>query len=164
MAYAIIRTDLMSGTTDSALLVSVKYRPSGTDTAIENGNVVLVGSLISGEREVYAGGTPAANSALADIALIATPEVMVDERKKNLNEFRNEAGEISRGYYLKSKNVFSVTADGITPISGTAPAVGQIVELQADTKLKLVATLTSGSTKVGEVIAIEGSYIVIRVA
>lgn len=164
MAYAICRTDLMSGTKDPALLVSVKYRPSGTDTAIENGNVVLVGSLISGEREVYAGTTPAANSALADIALIATPELMADERKKNLNEFRNEAGEIARGYYLKSKNVFSVTAEAVTPITGTAPAVGQIVELQADTKLKLVASLTSGSTKVGEVIAIEGNYIVIRVA
>ena len=161
--YAIVRTDLMSGSSDPALLVSVKYRPAGTDTAIENGNVVLVGSLISGEREVYAASTPAVDSSLSSIALIATPEVMADEWKKNLNEFRNEAGEISRGYYTNSKNVFSVTAEAVTPITGTAPAVGQIVELQASTKLKLVATLTSGSTKVGEVIAIEGDYIVIRV-
>jgi len=164
MAYAIVRTDLMSGTTDPALLVSVKYRPSGTDTAIENGNVVLVGALISGEREVYAAATPAANSPLSSIAIIATPEVMVDERKKNLNEFRNEAGEISRGYYTNSRNVFSVTAEAVTPIDATAPAVGQLVELQAGTKLKLVATATAGSTQVGTVIAIEGIYIVIRVA
>lgn len=162
MAYAIVRTDLLTGTSDPAFLVSVKYSPSATDTAIENGHVVLVGDLGTDEREVYIGATPTATSPLSSIALIATPEVMVDERKKNLNEFRNEAGEIARGYYLAAKNVFSVTAEAVTPISGTAPAKGQIVELQADTKLKLTATLTSGSTQVGTVIAIEDDFIVIR--
>lgn len=162
--YAIVRTDLMSGSTDAALLTSVKYKVSGTPTAIENGNAVVVGALDTGEREVYVGSAPTATSPLSSIVVIATPEVMVDERKKNLNQFRNEAGDIARGYYLNSKNVFSVTAEAVTPISATAPAVGQLVELQADTKWKLVATATAGSTQVGTVIAIEGIYIVIRVA
>lgn len=161
MAYAIVRTDLMSGTKQPADLVSVKYQVSNVDTAIENGNVALVGALATGEREVYLATTPAADSALNDIVLIATPELNYDERLKNLNQFRNEAGEIARGYRLRSGNIFSVTAEALT---ATTPAVDNIVELQADTKLKVVSSLTSGSTKVGTVIAIEGDYIVIRVA
>jgi hypothetical protein len=163
MAYAIVRTDRMEGTVNPNALISCKYLPSATATAIENGNVVLVGGLVSGEREVFTATTPAANSSLSKIALIATPEVVADERKKNLNEFRNEAGKIARGYMLRSGDIFSVTAEAVTPISGTAPAVDQVVELDASTKLKLTATLTSGSTQVGTVIAIEGNYIVIKV-
>ena len=161
MAYAIVRTDLMSGTKQPADLVSIKYQVSSVDTAIENGNVALVGALGTGEREVYLASAPTATSALEDVVLVATPELNYDERLKNLNQFRNEAGEIARGYRLRSGNVFSVTAEALT---ATTPAVGNIVELQADTKLKVVSSLTSGSTKVGTVIAIEGDYIVIRVA
>lgn len=161
MAYAIVRTDLMSGTKQPADLVSIKYQVESVDTAIENGNVALVGALGTGEREVYLASAPAADSALEDVVLVATPELNYDERLKNLNQFRNEAGEIARGYRLRSGNVFSVTAEALT---ATTPAVGNIVELQADTKLKVVSSLTSGSTKVGTVIAIEGDYIVIRVA
>lgn len=161
MAYAIVRTDLMSGTKQPADLVSIKYQVESVDTAIENGNVALVGALGTGEREVYLASAPAANSALEDVVLVATPELNYDERLKNLNQFRNEAGEIARGYRFRSGNVFSVTAEALT---ATTPAVGNIVELQADTKLKVVSSLTSGSTKVGTVIAIEGDYIVIRVA
>lgn len=161
MAYAIVRTDLMSGTKQPADLVSIKYQVSSVDTAIENGNVALVGALGTGEREVYLASTPAVDSALEDVVLVATPELNYDERLKNLNQFRNEAGEIARGYRLRSGNVFSVTAEALT---ATTPAVGNTVELQADTKLKVVSSLTSGSTKVGTVIAIEGDYIVIRVA
>lgn len=107
---------------------------------------------------------PAANSAIAKIALVATPEVLADERKKSLTDFRNEAGAIARGYLLESGDIFSVTAEAVTAIEGTAPAAGQVVELQADTKLKLTASLTSGSTQVGTVLAKEGSWIVVRVA
>ena len=161
MAYAIVRTDLMSGTKQPADLVSIKYQVSSVDTAIENGNVALVGALGTGEREVYLASAPAVDSALEGVVLVATPELNYDKRLKNLNQFRNEAGEIARGYRLRSGNVFSVTAEALT---ATTPAVGNIVELQADTKLKVVSSLTSGSTKVGTVIAIEGDYIVIRVA
>lgn len=161
--YGVVRTDLMHGTYNAADLVSVRYSPSATDTAIENGNVVLLGALDTSNREVYVGATPAANSSLSLIALIATPEVLADERLQALSDFRNEAGEVARGYRLRSGDVFGVTAAAITPISGTAPAIGQVVELAAATKLKLVTSLTSQSTQVGTVIQIDGDYIVIRV-
>ena len=92
---------------------------------------------------------------------------MYDERKKNLDEFENEAGTICRGYIPRSRNVFSVTADALNIASGVTPAVGSIVELMAGVKLNVVATLTSGSTKVGKIIAIESAgrytYYVIKI-
>lgn len=162
--YAVVRTDNLAGTTDGSKLVSVKYLPSGTATAIENGNFVLLGDLVSGQREVFTGATPARDSAINNVALVASVELMYDERKKNLTEFRNEAGDIVRGYLLQSGDIFSVTVDALDK----APTVGQIIELQAGTKGKVVSSLTSGSTKIGTVIAIEVSggltYYVIRVA
>jgi len=163
MAYSVVRTDKMHGTYNAADLVSVRYAPSGTDTAINNGHVVKLVSLESNSREVYIGDTPDANTPLNQIALIATPELLADERKKSLKDFRNEAGQIARGYRLRSGDIFSVTVDALTPINNTAPAAGQVVELQADTKLKLTASLTSGSTQVGTVIAVEGEFVVIEV-
>lgn len=162
-SYSIVRTDRMHGSYNAADLVSVRYSPAGTDTAIENGNVVLLGSLDTNNREVYVGANPAADSALSLIALIATPEVVADERLKSLSDFRNAAGAICRGYMLRSGDIFSVTAAAVTEISGTAPAIGQLVELAASTKLKLVTSLTSQSTQVGTIIQIDGDYIVIRV-
>lgn len=163
MAYGIVRTDLMYGTKNPTGIVNLRYSPSGTDTAIQNGNVVLLGALDTDERDVVVAGTPAANSSLSLIAIVAEPEIVADERKKDLGDFINEAGAVVRGYKLHSGDEFSVTADAITPIVGTAPAVNQIVELQADVKMILVETPTSQSTKVGTVIAIEGDYIVIQV-
>ena len=155
MAYATVTRERMTSESVAAARLSAKYLPSGTPTAIENGNVVLIGSLVSGEREIYATSTPAANSALGAIGLVATPEVMADERKKNLDEFRNEAGEVITVDKLFSGDIFSVSIDALT---GTK-AVGNVVELQAGTKLNTAATLTASSTKVGTLIDIvNGKY------
>ncbi len=153
--YACVRTDNMSGTTLGKNLVSVKF-----DGEIENGNIVVIGSLVSGEREVRTATTPAVNSALRDLALIAAPEVVKDKKYNSLAEFINQKGDIVRAYRLVSGDIFSVTAEALT---GTA-AVGSVIEAQASTKMKAVETLTQGSTKIGTVIAIEGEWIVIEVA
>jgi len=155
MAYAVVRTDRLFGTDNRAGMASVRYQPSGTKTAIENGNVALLDGLETGSREVYKGVTPAANSALKDIVLIATPELLYDERKRNLTDFRNEAGVIARGYHLHTGDIFSVTKDALD--GATNPAVGDVVELKAGTKLNVVAAATgatSGSTVVGKIIDI----------
>lgn len=153
--YACVRTDNMSGTTLGKNLVSVKF-----DGEIENGNIVVIGNLVSGEREVRTATTPAVNSALRDLALIAAPEVVKDKKYNSLAEFINQKGDIVRAYRLVSGDIFSVTAEALT---GTA-AVGSVIEAQASTKMKAVETLTQGSTKIGTVIAIEGEWIVIEVA
>lgn len=155
MAYAVVRTDAMAGTDVRGQLVSVKYMGAdgATPTAIENGNVLKIGALMTGEREVYIGGAVAANDKIDDIVLIASPEVVYDERKRNLDDFVNEAGKACRGYHIHSGDTFSVTAEAL---SGTGtPAVGNIVELAAGTKLAFAASATTGSTKVGRIIAVD---------
>ena len=150
MAHGVVRTDLMFATDNRAGLVSVRYQPGNTQTAIDNGNVVLLGGLEGDSREVYVGGTPAANSPIKDIVLIASPEVMYDERIRNLDGFFNEAGKIARGYYLHTNDIFSVTKDALD--GKETPEKGDVVELKAGTKLNVAASATGGSTVVGKVI------------
>lgn len=155
MSYGIVRTDNMYGTDVRSALVSIKYM--GTDgetpTAIENGNVLKVGKLISGEREIYVGSAVAKADKVTDIVLVASPEVMYDERKKNLDEFINEAGKACRGYRIHSGDTFSVTKDALA--GKTSPEVGDIVELADGTKLSVAASATTGSTTVGTIISID---------
>lgn len=150
--HAVVRTDKMFGTDNRAGIVSVRYQPSNTKTAIDNGNVVLLGDLETGSREIYKGATPAANSPLRSVVLVASVEVMYDEHKHNLDEFENVAGAIARGYYLHENDIFSVTKDALDGVE--SPAVGNIVELKAGTKLNVATSLTSGSTQVGKIVDI----------
>lgn len=170
MSHGVVRTDNLMGTDVRSEVISVKYMGSGsTATAIDNGCVVKLDGLIS--HDVYKGVTPAASDALSSIVLIASPEVMYDERKRNLDEFENEAGEISRGYTLRSGNVFSVTADALdfNTSEATDGKKGSVVELKAGVKLNVkTGSATSGSTVVGTVIDKEVNsrytYYVIKVA
>lgn len=179
MAHAVIRTDKMFGTDDRNGLRSVTYMGSGTTaTDIDNGNVVVATELLTRtvnsatvyEREIYKGVTPAANSNRDDILLIATPELKYDERNyRELEKFYNEAGDVARGYRLHSGDIFSVTADALTGLNSTpANNIGKVVELAAATKMKVVASLTAGSTKIGTIIQVETvgkyTYYVIQVA
>lgn len=165
--YAVVRTDAMAGTDVRGQLVSVKYMGANgsTPTAIENGNILKIGALVSGEREIYVGAAVAANTKLADVVLIASPEVNYDERKHNLSDFINEAGSICRGYHIHSGDTFSVTAEALSG-EGT-PAVGNIVELAAGTKLAFNSTATASTTQVGRIIAVDATgrytYYVIKV-
>lgn len=160
---AVVRTDKMFATDNRAGLVSVRYQPGDTMTAIDNGNVVKIGALEEGSREVYKGVTPAADDAIKDIVLIASPEVMYDERKRNLDEFQNAEGAIARGYHLHTNDIFSVTKEALT---GDEPAVGKVVELAAGTKLNVTASATG--IVVGTIIDINVvgryTYYVIQVA
>lgn len=172
MAYPIVRTDLMAGTVDPAKLRTFKYLPSNTETALNNGTVVLLDSIIvDGQgnvpnREVWKAVTPAANSPRKDLVLVATPELMYEKNKPGLDDFQNPAGGLCRGYVFEENDIFSVTSDGVTT-SLSSVAAGNIVEAQAGVNLKIVSSLTSGSTQIGKVIQVEqvGSkvYYVIRV-
>lgn len=164
--YACVRTDKMSGTDVAKDLVSAKYMGSGsTATAIENGNIVVIGGFLTNERELRKATTPAANSALGTLALVATPEVVKDKNFYTLGQFINAANVPIRCYRFVSSDIFSVTVEALDHAADIA--VGDIVEAQADTKMKVVAQatgLTSGSTKIGTVLAIEGDWYVIEVA
>lgn len=158
--YAYVRTDNMSGTTVTKDLASAKYYENEVEKAIENGNIVTLGNYISGEREVRKATAPTATTVLRDLYLVATPEVVKDKNYYGLGDFINEAGTIIRCYRLTPGDIFSVTKEAL---DGTA-AVGSIVEAQAGTKMKVVASATDSTTTIGKVVALEDEYIVIEVA
>lgn len=148
MAYTVIRTDLMSGTNQPADLVSLRfYDADGNVAEIENGVIVELKGYEDGEREVMKAVVATASSDLNDCAVVAGVEVMYDERKKNLDEFINEAGKAVRGYIPRSRNLFSITKDGF--VGGKVPTVGAKVAIGAGGKLE------SGKAGLGECVHIE---------
>jgi len=139
MAFAVIRTDLMSGTKQPADLVSLRfYNASDEQAEVENGVIVQLQGYEDGEREVMKAVAAAAGADLNECAIVAGVEVMYDERKKNLDEYINEAGKAVRGYIPRSRNVFSVTKEGF--VGGTVPAVGDEVGIGTDGKIDAAGT------------------------
>ena len=160
--HAVVRTDRMFGTDNRAGLISIKYVVTAdnvdTETAIDNGNVLKVGALMGDatngyEREIFKGSAPAASDALKDVVLVCSPEVMYDERLHNLDDFYNVAGKAARAYRLHEGDIFGVTKEALDGVA--TPAIGNVVELKAGTKLNVAASATSGSTQVGKIIAID---------
>lgn len=169
MAYAIVRTDLMTGTDDRAHLVSFKYKKSDALAEIENGSIVVLKELykedgVVEDREVWEAGDMTVETAVHDMVLVASVETDDDDANFDLAEYINVAGHICRGYYLHSGNVYSVTAEALT---GT-PKVGSIVEAAAGHKAAVVDSATASTTTIGKIIAEEvvgnDTYYVIRVA
>ena len=168
--HAIVRTDLMFGTQVNSGLRSFKYMGAGsTETAIDNGHVVKLDSIIVdsegkvNDREVWKAVTPAADTALNDLVLVAGVELHYDERKHALKEYTNEAGKIVRGYVLHSNDIFSVTAEALDGVTDQT-AVGAGIELQASTKLKVNASAASPIAKLIDIEVIDGvKYYVIEV-
>ena len=153
MAYGVIRVENASGITLGKDLFSLKC-----ESAIENGHVVVVGDYISGEVRAFS--TPTAKTAMGNVAIIASEEIVKTKGNNTLAEFINEKGSIARGYRLVSGDIYGLTAECF---EGT-PAKGNVVELMAGTKLKTVKTATEGSTVVGKIVDVEGKYFVVEIA
>lgn len=172
MPYSVIRTDLMSGTKQPADLVSIRFctvdnsgsSPVYTPAAVENGVIAKLIGYEDGQREVMTAIAASDTDDLNECVIVAGVEVDYDERKKNLDEYINEAGKITRGYILRSRNLFSVTKEAF--VSATAPsAVGAEAGIGANGKIS--TSVASGKTKLGDVVAIENAgrytYYTIRI-
>ncbi len=138
MSYTILRTDLMSGTSQPADLVSLRFYADDTPAEVENGVIVTLQGYEDGEREVMKAVAASAKADLSTCAVVAGVEVMYDERKKNLDEYINEAGKAVRGYILRSRNIFSVTKEGF--VGGTAPEKGAEVGIGDGGKIDAAGT------------------------
>lgn len=147
--YGVVNTDLVSK--NIVDVISAKYIPGGTETAIENGSVVKIEGLITGEANIFGAVVPERDTALNLCALVASVELMDDPRLRKLSDFTNAAGEPIRCYKFVSGSIFSVTAEAL--VGNSTPDVGDVVELVAGNKLSVADTLTGGSTKVGDLIA-----------
>ena len=155
--HGVVRTDLMHGQNASNGLRSVKYMVDGDFADIDNGSVLALDSLLEGEREIWKAIDPT-TATLGKLVLIATPEVMYDERLRNLTDFYNEAGKAGRGYVIESGDIFSVTEPVVDGFDSAD--VGSTVGV-AGNKWKI------GGTGIGKVIAVEQvatlKYVVIAV-
>lgn len=161
MAYCVFRSDLLSGTDVAADLVSCRvYDGEGKPIAVENGTIVELQGYEAGEREVMKAVLATSASKLSDCAIIGSVELMYDERKKNLDEFINEAGSICRGYVPRSRNMYSITKEGF--VGGNVPEVGAEVGIGAEGKTD------AAGTGLGTIMAIEVAgrytYYVIKIA
>lgn len=137
MAYCVIRTDLMSGTKQPADLVSLRFYNAEDKVAeVENGVIVELKGYEEGQREVMKAVAATSASDVANCAIVAGVEVMYDERKKNLDEYINEAGKAIRGYIPRNRNLFAVTKEGFV---GAVPAIGGKVGIGANGKLDAAA-------------------------
>ena len=159
--HCVIRTDLMSGTDVGADLVSLRvYDAEGNHIAVDNGTIVELQGYEDGQREVMHAVLATAESAMENCAIVATPEVMYDERKTNLDEWVNEAGSICRGYIPRSRNMYSVTKEAF--VGETVP------ENKAEVGLGANGKLDTAATGWGTVMAIETAgrytYYVIKIA
>jgi len=162
MAHTIIRLDNVAAQYNSALIKSVKYFVGTTATVIDNGNIVALSGLISGEREIYKVIAPTATS---KILLTCGVELMYDESTYHgLGDYTNLAGVPFRAIALQTGDTFSITVDGLD----TTPVVGNYVTVSAgSTEMVVKATVTTEQV-VGTVVAIEtvgtDTYYVINVA
>jgi hypothetical protein len=122
---------------------------------LDNGSVVNVGALKSGERELYQVAVPTAGAGA--LALIAAPEVVVDEQfisNQALENFTTPANKPVRAYELAKGDIFSVSYDMLTALAGGVPVKNNLVVAQAGLKLKEVASVTTEAF-VGKIIDLE---------
>lgn len=161
MAYTVFRSDLLSGTSQGADLISARVYDTDETTpiAVENGTIIEIKELEEGQREIYKAVLATSSSKLSDCAVVGTPEVFYDERQKNLDEFINEAGTAVRGYILRSRNMFSETKEGF--VGGTVPEKDDEVGIGANGKLD--AAGTGFGTCVAIEVAGRYTYYVIRI-
>lgn len=137
--YCVIRTDLVHGADVGAHLCSLRfYDAEGNKAEVENGVIVKLEALEEGEREVFKAVAASADDSLNDCAIVAGVEVMYDERKRNLDEYINEAGKAVRGYIPHARNIFSFTAEGF--VNGAVPTVGAEVGIGANGKIDAAGT------------------------
>lgn len=162
--YCVFRSDLLSGRDVGADLVSVKvFDADDKEIAVENGTIVKLMGYLEGSREVMKAVLAAAGDNMKDCAIIGTPEVMYDERKKNLDEFINEAGTIARGYIPRSRNLYSVTKEGF--VDGAVPtATGSTSTVGIGANGKLDKSTTGWGTVEAIETAGRYTYYLIKIA
>ena len=159
--YTVITREAMASEYDGTKRKSAKFYSSDAPAEIENGMVVKIAGTIPGEREVLKVVAPEGSEDVADLWIVTTPEVVADERKKNLSDFVNEAGQIITIDKLMPNDIFSLTAEGL---AGTASA-GHNVGLASAGGVKLVVdAATSGmGTVIGTVLDIANAKVGIMV-
>lgn len=144
--HVMFRSDSLGGTTLGKYLASVRITED-----IDNGMLVVPGAYESGSREVRTYTTPAKDTPRSKLAILGSEEVDKAASYDTVGGFTNKKGSPARAYFLDDMGCFAVTAGAFDVV----PAVGKIIEAQDSNKMKVVDTLTSGSTKIGECVEVQ---------
>jgi len=119
-------------------------RSATQSTAIENGSIVKLGDLVTGEADLYQAG---AITAVTDTAyFVDGVELIADEQlTKGLDDFENPANKPFRVRKPMVGDRFSVSESMITALANDEVVVDNIAEIAAGNKLVEVAK-TTGAT------------------
>lgn len=159
MANGVVRTDSVKAT-KAGNIKSGRYYVSTTATAIDNGCIVKLDSLITGQRDLWKVVAPGAVTT-PNCYLVATPEIIYSEALKStgaLNAFQNAAGANITLIPLEVGDTISISDDCITPINDDddLPAVGSYVAPAASgVKWAEVASIAQSEVFYGKIIARE---------
>ena len=159
--YTVITREAMASEYDGTKRKSAKFYNGSSPAEIENGMVVKIAGTIPGEREVLKVVAPEGNEDVADLWIVTTPEVVADERKKNISDFVNEAGQIITIDKLMPNDIFSLTAEGLTGTAGAGHNVG--LASAGGVKLVVDAATSGMGTVIGTVLDITNAKVGIMV-
>ena len=146
MAKGIFIAENMASTKVGSLLRSAKQA-----TAIENGSIVALGDLVTGENDLYTSKAVAANTDV--IYLVDGVELIADEQlTKGLDDFENPANKAFRVRKPMVGDRFSISESMITALSENV-VEGNVVETPASgNKLAEAATVTAGASFVAKIV------------
>ncbi|MDD2245270.1 MAG: hypothetical protein PHR13_11765 [Dysgonamonadaceae bacterium] len=162
MVHGIVRLDNVSALNNGALIKSVKYFVGDTATALDNGSIVALSGLMTGEREIYKAVAPTDTS---KVLLACGVELMYDESTYHgLGDYQNEAGKPFRAIELQTGDTFSATAEAFDK----TPAKGNYVTVAAGSTKMTIKTSVTTETVIGTITDIDtvgtDTYYVVGVA
>lgn len=108
----VVRLDNMAATKVPSLIKSAKYMESDVATAIENGELVTVGALVDGEREIHKATAPVGGD--TNIGIVCTPELLYNQNgvaDGDLANYTNEANAVIRVMILQKGDIFSIAGE-----------------------------------------------------
>lgn len=115
------------------------------------GNVVKLGNLVDGEREIFEGSTPGAIT--EDVVLLTTPFFSYSERDHK-KDFKLKVDSINRGHILEKGDIITVSED---VISGSAVKKQYVIQQANNVQLKASDSQVETTTLEFKVIDIEES-------
>lgn len=115
------------------------------------GNVVKLGNLVDGEREIFEGATPGVIT--EDVVLLTTPFFSYSEGDHK-KDFKLKANSVNRAHVLEKGDVITVSED---VISGSAVKNQYVIQQASNAQLKANASQVETTTLEFKVIDIEES-------
>lgn len=150
MAHGIASTDLVKAS--HLQVLSGRYIESAVGADIDNGRVVKLMGMVSGERELYQTSTPTAVTT-DRIYFVRTPEVMYRLDETGLENFYNVADSEIRLYPLVTDDIFGTSNSNID--TTIAPAVGKyLIPVNNSNKLKVANDLSGNTAFAAEIIEV----------